>query len=381
MPGKIFALVCQLAEPGSIDVDGMLDDWKGVPHVRANGRDADHSFDVRCLFDGQRLALVVDVRDDQLVRLAQKKKAGDDLVEVALSAGGAPLTIAAAPGTEKIPPRRTVDGKKPARWLAVEDSQQPRGFSVELELPVARIPEWSSGTTSLSATVRFHDGDDWKTLDDTLEQGIDLQLGARPKVFDSFLRDTKLRSSDIVLDAKADLDRARAGKERVVAGKGILGLVGESYGYVQLQGDVLRRELVDLRGDGTRVVLVHLRQHGGGGSRDLVMFWGAAGGELEQLFAVEVRKEAGGNVLESTWSLAPKTKKTKKGKKGGGMELVVEAGPAVGWDEDTFEEVPAEDAEPIHLPWDEARRGGVYWLDGDTLRSRPLGKSRKASRR
>ena len=94
-------------------------------------------------------------------------------------------------------------------------------------------------------------------------------------------------------------------------------------------------------------------------------FWGASGGQLEQIFAVEVRKEADGNRLESTWKLVKK-------KKGKGMELRVEAQPAVGWDEDTFEEDSADDAEAIHLPWDDARTGGIYWLDRDTLRSKPI---------
>ena len=49
-------------------------------------------------------------------------------------------------------------------------------------------------------------------------------------------------------------------------------------------------------------------------------------------------------------------------------------------DEDSFEEVQAEDAEPIHLPWDDARIGGVYWLDGTTLRSQPLARPVKKGR-
>jgi hypothetical protein len=160
----------------------------------------------------------------------------------------------------------------------------------------------------------------------------------------------------------------------VVAGGKILGLIAEQYGYVELPvasaADVLKVELVDLRGNGGRVVLTQLRQFGGGGSRDIVALWGASGGQLEQLFAVEVGKEADGNRLESAWKLVKK-------KKGKGQELWVEARPAVGWDEDTFEEDSADDAEPIHLPWDDARTGGVYWLDGDTVRSRPIGKKSK----
>lgn len=361
----LTTLACQLAEPGTIDVDGMLDDWKGVAEARAGGKDKDASFGVRCLVAGDKLALLVDVRDDQLVRLAQKKKQADDLIRIDLAG----LALQLAPGTERIAPARLVAGKQAPRWIAIEDGQQPRGFAIELEVPLGKLPRWSAGAASLEASVAFLDGDDWKTRDAPLALGVELALGEKPKLYQRFLRDARLKKSEVVLDAQADVDRARAGKERVVAGRDVLGLITDRYGWVTLGGAVQKIELVDLRGDGSRVVMTHVRQEGGGGSRDLLSFWGASGGELEPIFAVEVRKEADGNRLESAWKLARK-------KKGKGLELVVEARPAVGWDEDTFEEVPAEDAEPIHVPWDPARSGAAYWLDGDTLRSRPLKKRR-----
>lgn len=371
------SLACQLAEPASVDVDGMLDDWEGVASARANGKDKDQSFDVRCLFDGTRLAISIDVRDDLLSRRRKphKQLLGEDRIELELSAGGAPLVLTLFPGTEKVAPKRTLGGKKLPKWIAIEDTQQPRGWSIELELPLARLSGWSASAPSVDAKVVLRDADELQEAADELAHPLTLTLGDKPQVFDRFLRETRLKKKDLVLDQIADVDPGRKGTERVVAGGKILGVIGEQYGYVELPvaaaADVLKVQLVDLRGNGGRVVLTHLRQMGGPGSRDLIAFWTASGGQLEQLFAVEVRKEADGNRLESTWKLAKK-------KKGKGMELRVEAQPAVGWDEDSFEEDSADDAEPIHLPWDDARTGGIYWLDGDTLRSKPIAAKKKS---
>ncbi len=387
-------LKCTLAEPGSIDVDGMLDDWNGVTPSRAGGKDKDTSFDVRCLYDGERLALSIDVRDDYLVRLFKAKGkavAGDDRIELALRAGGKALTLQLFPGSEHMTPRRLVGGitgKKPGAWLSVEDTQQPKGWSIELELPLAKIPGWSAAAPAVDASVTFHDADsaeDRKTQD-ALAHDVALSLGSSSGLFDRFLRDVRLKQKDLVLDQMADLDPSTPGEERVVAGGIILGVIADKYAFVELPvaaaADILKMQLVDLRGDGSKVVIAHLRQHGGGGSRDVITGWGASGGQIEQLFAVEIRKEADGNRLESTWQLVKAgTRRTlKKKAKARGIELVVEARPAVGWDEDSFEEVQAEDAEPIHLPWDDARIGGVYWLDGTTLRSQPLARKVKKGR-
>jgi len=386
----LLALACQLAEPGTIGVDGMLDDWEGVKPARINGKDKDHSFDVRCLTDGRKLALAIDVRDDALIRFAQatpKKRRGEDRIELSLAAGAAPLALALYPGTEKIAPRRLLGSpdstKKAPKWLAIEDTQQPQGWSIELELPLAKIAGWSASSPSIDATIAFQDADDYEARGaEPLAQTVTLTLGDKPQLLDRFLRDVRLKKKDVVLDAMADVDRSHAGAERVVAGGKILGVIAEQYGYITLPvsspADVLKVELVDLRGDGGRVVLTHLRQRGNGGVRELVAFWGVAGGQIEQLFAVEVRKEADGNRLESRWQLVGAgTQSKRKGKaRAKGKELVVTALPATGWDEDSFEETPAEDAEPIHLPWDAARSGGVYWLDGDTVRSQPLPRRR-----
>jgi len=374
----LVAVACQLSEPGSIDVDGMLDDWEGVKPVRANGKDKDLSFDLRCVTDGTKLALSIDVRDDALIRFAQataKKQAAED--RVAVSLGNHQMVF--FPGTERIAPRRLLAGKKIPRWVAVEDTQQPKGWSIELELPLAKIAGWSASTPSIEASIELFDADDYDARGaEPLAQAVTLTLGDKPKVLDGFLRAVRLKKQDLVIDQVAEVDAQHPGTERVVAGGKVLGVLAESYGYIELPvesaKDVLKVQLVDMRGNGGRVVLTHLRQRGNGGSRDLVAVWGVSGGKIEQLFAVEVRKEADGNRLESGWEVvAAGARSKRKGKaKPKGKELVVIARPATGWDEDTFEETPADDAEAIHLPWDPTRSGGVYWLDGDTVRSQAL---------
>jgi hypothetical protein len=367
-------LACPPVEAGSIEIDGMLDDWEGVDAVRAGGKDKDQSFEVRCGFDGAKLMVVINVRDDQLVRLYKAKgKLQNAEDHVDLTVGG--LALKLWPGTERHKPRRQMVVKKKAKatpkWLAIEDTQQPKGWSIELALPVAKLAAWTADTSSLDASVTFVDADDTEVhTSEPLAKPITLSLGgdagpapAKTDLYASFLRDAKLKKKDVVIDQAI-------GDERIVAGGMVIGLVGARYTFVSLPvdsaADVKKMQLVDLRGDGKKQVLTVLRQSGGTGIRDIIAVWSAQGGQIEQLFAVEVRFEADGNVLESTWKLRSRKKKKK------GQELVVEAKPAVGWDEDTFTEESPGDAEPIHLPWDDARRGGVYWLDGSILRSKVL---------
>ena len=45
--------------------------------------------------------------------------------------------------------------------------------------------------------------------------------------------------------------------------------------------------------------------------------------------------------------------------------IEIRAQAAVGWDEDSYREATASDAEPIHVPWDDDRVGGLLWLKPD----------------
>lgn len=369
--------VCTATQPEAIDIDGMLEDWDGVARARAGGTAADASLDLRCLFDGKQIYLSVDVRDEYVIR-AGKTPAGEDRVELVLAAGKAPLTITLFPGKDRAAPRRLVGGKPAPKWLSAEDTLQPRGWSAEVIVPLARVAGWGPSVPAVSATVRLHDADVPRLAltENTVEWSGSLALGNADSLHGQLLAELHLTRDQVTLDATADLDPSVPGPERVIAGGTAVALLTDRYGYVQLPvarpADVLSVELVDLAGDGRRHVAVKLRQRGGGGSRDLLVLYAARGGKLEELHTIEVGKEQGGRRLASTWALES-AKGWQKQARGARRVLVVKAGPATGWDEDSYAEAPAPDADAIHVPWDDDRFGAVYWLTKDgTLASAPL---------
>ena len=363
---------CELGEPDAITVDGMLDDWQGIGRARVGGADHDASFDLRCLYDGKNLALSIDVRDEHVVR-GRRPGRGDDQLELRLAAGAAPLTITIVPGLGKLDPVIQVGGRKAPRWLAAETTLQPRGWSVELTLPLARVRGYGPATPQLSADVRYRDGDvpRGKAPERTVGETLALVLAGKADVLAGFLKATGLGRGDLRLDTRVDVDPAAPGRERVVAGKRVVGVIEDRFGYIQLPAerddDVLAVRVADLRGDGSRVILAVVRQRGAGASRDLLLGYGARGGRIGQLFAIDIRKERGASRLESTWRLVTRGRGRHKR-----PALEVKARPAVGWDIDSYGEDDATDAVPIALPWDDNRWGATYWLDGDQLQSRPL---------
>ena len=70
--------------------------------------------------------------------------------------------LLAWPGTAGVRPRRGAGaGGKQAvpRGVRIEDSLRPRGFAVEVVIPLARLPGYSAGTAALRASLVFRDAD------------------------------------------------------------------------------------------------------------------------------------------------------------------------------------------------------------------------------
>jgi hypothetical protein len=354
-----------------VAVDGMLDDWAGVKKVRAGGTAPDASFDVYCIYDDTRVALAFDVRDEKIIRV-KKGPASEDTFDLTLSVAGASssLALALAPGALGAKPKRTLGGKGLPKWLAVEDTLQDKGFSIELVVPLAKLPGYSSGTPAIAAKATFHDSDQatGKTTDDV---GIDLALAlaAKSDLLKDFLRALKAKPADVAFDQQVDVDPDRKGTERVVVAGTALGVLADQFAYVtlpaQTKADIVEVKLVGLAGDGTKLVGVTVRQKGNGGSRDVLSLFGIDGGTPTALVTIEVRKELGDKLLASTWKVAG-TKVKGKARN----ELQVVAGPATGFDADNWDELPAADIEPINLPWDEDRYGTAFWLDGGAIQKR-----------
>ncbi|MGE0870788.1 MAG: hypothetical protein AB7P03_19635 [Kofleriaceae bacterium] len=350
---------CDNLSTADLSIDGMLDDWPH-PALARVGSAPEGQVELRCSWDGAALAVSLDITDDRLIRV--RGKGHEDRVDISVAAGAAPLKISVLPGNAIAPPKIA----KPAK-VVVADSLQPKGFSVELRIPANQIAGLSRATSSLDLRTVFHDSDRAVGGDDfDFELAATIELGDRKDLLDDFLRTARLRRSDVKLDVLANVDPVRRGKERLVAGGTVIGVLTDQFAYVSLPAaraaDVLRVEPLAL-GPGHQVIAAVVRQHGNGGSRDLLMMWAFASGQLQPLGQIEVRKQMGSNLLEAEWKLIAGTKRS---------ELHVEPKPAVGWTAATWNETPADDVDSIVLPWDRSRRGVAYVIDKGALTRRDL---------
>jgi hypothetical protein len=259
--------------------------------------------------------------------------------------------------------------------VAAAVSLQPKGFSVEARIPAAQLAGLTASTPSLDLKIVFSDSDKaagGELTDVVIESTI--ELGDRKDLLDDFLSSVRLKRSDVRFDKLDNLDPDRKGNERIVAGGTVIGVLTDQFAYVSLPaakpGDVKKVELLPL-GKNLKVVSAIVKQAGNGGSRDLLMLWTVWSGQLQPLAQIEIRKEQGTNVLESSW-------KVTRGKQG--PELWVEPKAAVGWTADTWNEMPADDADPIVLPWETTKGGVAYALKGAEVTRRDLPPKKKKKR-
>ncbi len=350
---------CDDASTTELTVDGMLDDWGTQVLARAGAPGG--AIELRCSWDGTALGFALEIKDDRLIRL--RGKGHEDHVDITLAAGGKPARARVYPGNVVAKSKTTA----PAR-ATLADSLQPKGFSIEGRIPGSALAGLSQSTPSLELVIVFHDSDQatgGATTD--VELAATIELGDRKDLLDDFLRTVKLKRSDVRLDTLAELDLERRGKERIVAGGTVIGVLTDQFAFVSLPAnrpaDVKRVELLALGARGQQVVSAVVRQSGNGGSRDLLLLWTVSGGRLQPLAQVEVRKELGANLLETTWKLV-------QGRKG--PALLVEPKPAVGFTAETWNEVPALDADPILVPWDPAKSGVAYSIRAGELVRREL---------
>jgi hypothetical protein len=360
------AVRCDDLSTADLAIDGLLDDWPKAVLTRA-GSSPDGEVALRCSWDGTAFALSLDIKDDRVIRV-RSGKAHEDHVTIRLAAGGKPVAIDAYPGNAMAKARITKPGK-----VAVADSLQPKGFSLEVKIPASAITGLSGSTPSLDLDIVFHDSDQATGGDDTdIALPLTIELGDRKDLLDDFLQSVRLKRGDVRLDQLANLDPDRRGNERIVAGGTVIGVLTDQYAFVSLPAasaaEVKKVELLALGTGGFKVVSAIVRQGGNGGSRDLLMLWTVWSGQLQPLGQIEIRKVMGTNTLEASYKLT-------KGKRG--PELWVEPKPAVGWTAETWNEEPATDADPMVLPWDTVKGGVAYSLRGKELEHRDLPAPRK----
>ncbi len=368
-------VVCERVQEDMFSVDGMTDDWEAFsPTKFAQGSDA--SVQMRCAYDANKLYIAFTANDDRIVRSKKGRANSEDRVSVSLSSGtGKPLRFGVLPGAQNVS-RKSLG--VPA-FVELEDSRQPSGFFVELAIPMKKISGWSATVPYLAGSVLFHDVDSGNKVQAVVGMKGKLHFSEAAETYKSFMKTTGLKNRDVRLDALADIDPG-AGAERIVIGGKVMGVLGTSFSYMGLPiasaSDLLSAKVVDFDNAGRSAIVTELRQHGNGGSRDVVMVWFADGnGSFQPAITIETRKQRGDAFIQNTWALVPrglhrgeaprgkKKRRKRSAKSAPGFDLLMQVGDVSGFTEQTFREAPAPDAKGILVPWGE-KQSAVYFLEG-----------------
>lgn len=362
-PARADSHACGVLAEDLVQVDGRLDEWPGIPPVRV-GAPGDAGLKWRCGYDGTRLFLAFDIYDERVVRTRRARAMREDSVIITLSGmAKGKLGLELFPGSVTAKPVRKVNGRRRVpRWIVIEDSLSPHGFTMEVAIPLARIPGYRSRTAEITAELSFRDSDRAmaRALEDTLTWHGTLELLGKANALRGFL--------NAVGKSRADIDRSElvdvggeAGKERMVVADKFVGIIGDGFRFLELPvaapADVIAVKAIDLEGHGRHDIAVQFIQHGNGGSRLLLEVWRVAGdGALGKVLAVELEKHQGDKAITSKWRFADRRR--------GGKVLIVEVEKAENWDATSYREARAADADPILLPWGDLGRVLYLFEDG-----------------
>ncbi len=352
-------LPCGPAEKGTVNLDGLTDDWAEVEGVEAGGGDANLSFTMKCNTEGSQLLLLVDVRDNYFVRTRQTRP-GEDHLELTL--GRSRLTV--YPGNARDIPTLARWGTRPAKNVKAVSALQERGWAVELAVPFAAVPGWKAGMP-LPFRLAVADCDSKAQLktERTLDAAGAIVFGEGDNALEGFLKDRHLARGDIWFDRGIALGGKSGG--RVVLARNLLAVVTDGYVYVELpfkaRADVKDARLADLAGDGRQALVLRFTERGAGGSRDVLACYRVVGdSEIRRVFAAEVGKATGAGRVDDKVAFV---------RRGRATDIVIDAGAATGLSAATYKESPADDMIPVLLPWADERHARYQFIGDEYKRS------------
>jgi hypothetical protein len=387
-PAAANEIPCSPVEPGTIQFDGLLNDWKGVDgaavdeasHIikgKENWSGADDlSFEVYCNHDDKMLYLAIDVRDEYFIRTSKKGSAGDDHIIVHFT--GKQLFV--FPGDLRGIAGRVSWGKAgKAKGVQMAEAMQKKGYSVELGIPLKAIPGYRAGVPSIPGAIWVADSDSKaKGKTETImataasaKQGSFSFAQAKADLT-AFLKDKGYSAKDVRTKINADVVGDGRQEQVLLAGKTI-GIVGDGVpggGYVFLdigvqQGkDIYWLKVMDINGDGKGEIVTRYAERSRNGRRELLAVYRLDdGGKFTRPFAHEILKGQGERVITNRYVFKPRKR---KGRKKAGVDFLFDKPAAKGFTVETYHESPASDCFPILLPWSETKKR-TFRFDGDDI--------------
>lgn len=378
----LTTIPCGLVEAGAIHIDGLTSDWDGVtpiiPKVVAAPSAAPRTLGVKayCNYDENHIYLMIDVEDDLVVRSKGGGAQEDHLVlAFGLTSPAGELTrierlrIWPSVASKKLPrivkweakkPVKVIQGEGPVGRLkplkgppAIEvyDATLPRGYVLEAKLPKKIVPGYREGAP-LKFAVLVHDSDgegkQSHAATSAVEDGAELsEIGFEEghSALTDLLRDLKLADGDVFFNKNANVGE---GPGKVVAAGKYLAFVGKGYCYQELAAsrkDVLDVQLIPLNAE-TFAVATRTFAPSQADAREILRLYKLSGQRFLPIFQAEVAKVQGKNRLSVQVEFV---------KKGKGADIELTPQPAVGFSEATFRELPAQDIEPLLLPWQDKK--------------------------
>jgi hypothetical protein len=347
-------LPCGPAEKDTVQLDGLLDDWKDVEGIDAGGRDPNLSFTLKCNVDPTALWLVIEVRDNYFVRTAAGKP-GED--HISLKLGAQKMTL--FPGDQAAIKDKLV---APIKGMRIAAALQPKGWAVEVGVPLKSIPGWKPGMPNLPFSVEVHDSDSKSAL--KIERSVDstgqILFAEGESSLDAFLKESKLKRGDIFFDRPITLGRS-AGARLIMAGK-YMAAISDGYVYMELpfrdRKDLKEARVIDLAGDRRGALVLQFTERSSSGARDVIAVYRFTE-RVTRVFAAETGKSQGNSRIVSKVSYA---------KRGAATDILIEAGSATGFTKENYQESPAEDMIPVLLPWGDDKKARYQFRGDEYLR-------------
>ena len=375
-------VVCAPAAAEEIALDGLLDEWKGIPALvveepsavlagRPNWHGAaDASFRLQCVADSQTLWLAIDAQDDAVV-IRAKERFRDYFF---LSSGAQRITI--YPGNlEDVPGKltQTVRPRKGGSNGALPqfaEAMSPVGFHLEVAVPWSALPRYRTGLRSLPILLRFEDSDaEAMRLRSTIgPRVLTLRFAQQEANLDAVFRDLKASPKEVRWQQQANVVGSPA-LEQLLLLRNTLVVAGTDLsqgGYLYLNLPVSRSEhvfskdLADLDGDGRKEILLRYRQQFDVVEREfLAVYHFDRMRRFVRPLLQETRQSWQGSRIENRLRLVPR--------KGGGRratDIVVDQPKATATTAGTYNVAEINGVMPILKPWEAVTRRR-YQFSGD----------------